>query len=769
MTRTRTILGLCVCLAGLTPGLRADTLEMIGGNFIWSETGTWQNRSGPDHPPGPGDTARFDFDTFGYNFFLDVDASCEAVNHNAGAATWISLPPGTPNLLSVGGTFSVSGAQSILQLQSLDLDVDGNLHVKEGAQMFTGGVNISVLQKLWLSLSLPASLSVGGGSLTVGGDTYAGGPLNDATLSMFNATVNLDSLYVPLANDPASSPTGQVNVTNGTQLTTGPVFVGFFEGLPSDGEILVSGPGTLFDPGTSAVEVGSAAAATGSIILDDQARMERPALSDTFIRPTGTMDIANGAELNLAGTLTIDDGTLTSTGGGLQMVGAQPEVRVENRGLMSLSGSFTFGSLTDPPTSPYISVSGGSAAQIEDHWRMGSTAGSSAQMDITGLATFSTRSRLVGMTPTSDLFIGDVGSADLEVRDGGLVEDFRDIIVGNLAGSSGTLLVSGVSSSTRSKVQADAGLWVGGGPGTGTAGAVGTMTVADGGDLDADTVVLAAQVGSQAALTIGDPPPGPSEFTTVFVNNFVLLGGGTAELIVWSNAFVRAAGPVQVLPGSVVSMRGGQLVSDDLIVIGTSAGSCEPGDTGAVVMGHGTLNAFQDTVYVCGRMRPGGFPDDVTEPALIDVVGDYWLGGVLEVELGGTNSGVDYGQVEVFGNALLGSCTVEVTLAEEYVPTPGSTYDVLVASNVNLDEFAIVQFDLPPDMVGTVLADRIRISAIGPCPADLDGNGEVDIVDFLNLLNQWGTDPGGPPDLDGNGDVDVVDFLALLSAWGPCP
>ncbi|MEE8459038.1 MAG: hypothetical protein V3S08_04155 [Phycisphaerales bacterium] len=55
-----------------------------------------------------------------------------------------------------------------------------------------------------------------------------------------------------------------------------------------------------------------------------------------------------------------------------------------------------------------------------------------------------------------------------------------------------------------------------------------------------------------------------------------------------------------------------------------------------------------------------------------------------------------------------------------------------------------------------------------PCPADLDGDGAVGIVDFLDLLAQWGTNPGGPPDLDGDGNVGITDFLELLASWGPC-
>jgi murein tripeptide amidase MpaA len=54
------------------------------------------------------------------------------------------------------------------------------------------------------------------------------------------------------------------------------------------------------------------------------------------------------------------------------------------------------------------------------------------------------------------------------------------------------------------------------------------------------------------------------------------------------------------------------------------------------------------------------------------------------------------------------------------------------------------------------------------CPWDLDGSGAVAINDFLGLLQQWGTAPGGPPDFDGGG-VGITDFLELLSHWGPCP
>ena len=53
--------------------------------------------------------------------------------------------------------------------------------------------------------------------------------------------------------------------------------------------------------------------------------------------------------------------------------------------------------------------------------------------------------------------------------------------------------------------------------------------------------------------------------------------------------------------------------------------------------------------------------------------------------------------------------------------------------------------------------------------ADLDGTGDVGILDLLALLAAWGSDPGGPPDFDGDGNVGILDLLALLAVWGPCP
>ena len=54
----------------------------------------------------------------------------------------------------------------------------------------------------------------------------------------------------------------------------------------------------------------------------------------------------------------------------------------------------------------------------------------------------------------------------------------------------------------------------------------------------------------------------------------------------------------------------------------------------------------------------------------------------------------------------------------------------------------------------------------GDCPADVTGDGVVDVLDLLEVLGQWGG--SGSADITGDGIVDVLDLLEVLGAWGAC-
>ena len=52
------------------------------------------------------------------------------------------------------------------------------------------------------------------------------------------------------------------------------------------------------------------------------------------------------------------------------------------------------------------------------------------------------------------------------------------------------------------------------------------------------------------------------------------------------------------------------------------------------------------------------------------------------------------------------------------------------------------------------------------CPADVNGDGNVNVSDILSAIGNWGS--SGEGDVDGSGVVDVSDLLAIVGAWGPC-
>jgi photosystem II stability/assembly factor-like uncharacterized protein len=53
------------------------------------------------------------------------------------------------------------------------------------------------------------------------------------------------------------------------------------------------------------------------------------------------------------------------------------------------------------------------------------------------------------------------------------------------------------------------------------------------------------------------------------------------------------------------------------------------------------------------------------------------------------------------------------------------------------------------------------------CEADIDGSGEVDVLDLIEVILMWGTDDPAA-DVNGDGVVAVEDLVIVIVAWGPC-
>ena len=65
----------------------------------------------------------------------------------------------------------------------------------------------------------------------------------------------------------------------------------------------------------------------------------------------------------------------------------------------------------------------------------------------------------------------------------------------------------------------------------------------------------------------------------------------------------------------------------------------------------------------------------------------------------------------------------------------------------------------------TVCADD---ECVFGCDGDTNGDGEVNVSDLLDVVDQWGS-TSGSGDVNNDGIVNVGDLLAVVEAWGTCP
>jgi hypothetical protein len=99
----------------------------------------------------------------------------------------------------------------------------------------------------------------------------------------------------------------------------------------------------------------------------------------------------------------------------------------------------------------------------------------------------------------------------------------------------------------------------------------------------------------------------------------------------------------------------------------------------------------------------------------------------------------------------------------------GARYNVVNGYSGGISEFMVYDAALSD-------ADRASIESYldtkydlqDPCPADLDGNGNVGPSDIGLLIAAWGTGDIAA-DIDDNGTVDGFDLAYILGGWGACP
>ncbi len=190
------------------------------------------------------------------------------------------------------------------------------------------------------------------------------------------------------------------------------------------------------------------------------------------------------------------------------------------------------------------------------------------------------------------------------------------------------------------------------------------------------------------------------------------------------------------------------------------------GDTGAEV----GVNDFR-----ISAMGPDGNPEfDAIQPSVAyNRLDDEYL---VAWEGNDDGGGLAAGETEIYvqrldaSGAEIGANDLRVTHLGEDGDAAAKAQDPAIAFGAGENQYLVAWNGDPA--TGAMVDDEYEMYSmpLGPfhCTADLDGDDLVGITDLLELLAQWGTDPGGPPDLDGDGNVGIADLLELLANWGPC-
>jgi hypothetical protein len=145
----------------------------------------------------------------------------------------------------------------------------------------------------------------------------------------------------------------------------------------------------------------------------------------------------------------------------------------------------------------------------------------------------------------------------------------------------------------------------------------------------------------------------------------------------------------------------------------------------------------------------------------------------LEIELGGTEAGAQYGRLSIGGFAELDG-TLQVSLTNDFVPVADNLFQVLHASGGIFSQFDDVELpELAPDFTWNLIYSNfaVLLQVVAPNVAILAGDynhdGTVDAADYVvwrSTLGQLGA--GLTADGNANGEIDAGDYDVWRASFG---
>jgi len=751
--------------SNLTIGAAADSFAALnaafGGVFNASNTGTitvnatgsLNADSGTFNAKGSGSAAGGTISTSG---MINVTGS-GLVNLNGGTPGYYSsVVGGNGGIINVlAGSVNLSGSGRLLG-NGLEGGSLGGYRGGEGGSASISGGAVSAVDSTQISFS-GGNGGFGGGA----GDAGRGGEGGTTTVSAGSLALH-DSTILRLdggnaggthLNPNRGGHGGTLDVSGGTVAVNDTTTVSLDGGNGSGANVSGKG-GNAGNGGQVLVSAGSLTVNDGLLRLEAGNPGNGPGGLGTngLIDVTGGTFEMNGGEVYTGtfqrsggGVFNFNDGKLTVAGGTFDPGAAAYTINgpsVAELPTLVLADGATAPGVTSTmivgnTNRGRLEILNGSTLNSADP-DLGSTSSGYGEAVVDGAGSTWTIS-------SGDIVVGEGGTGDLTVSNGGLVTAGDDFVVGRGGISDGTLLVSsGASVSAANRM-------VIGESGTGMA------TVEGGGSMTSSSYLnMGWFSGSNGTLTATGSGSLIDANSSLNVGGIHSGAGGTGELNISNDATVDVATNLRVWSAGTVNFSGGTVIASTINDTSGGAFNFTGGDLhvgtydGNLIQDGGTMSpgASPGTTFITGNydinagtylaeFGGGGNPTD-----LVDVTGDInisLVGTSLDLlPIGGMDAGT-YTLMETTGGTLTG------------------TFDNVTDLGVYDDLFG-VQY--------TATSVTLTLD-FGLIAGDLNLDGFVDAADAGLMFGNWGPTTLGYLDGNLNGDayIDAADAGIMFGNW----
>ncbi|WP_216332681.1 autotransporter domain-containing protein [Rhizobium sp. X9] len=485
------------------------------------------------------------------------------------------------------GTLTVTGGGTVF---SQTTTIIANLASADGSSITVSRLNSSLQSggALVVGNSGAAKLLVeAAGTVTSGGAIIGRHSASEATVTGDGSNWRTGNLQIggDTADPGGAAGNGKLNVLAGGSVDSTAAQLGVV--ASATGAAVVDGQRSIWTVERGDLEIG--VNGTGLLEVTGGGRVDAAnIIIGTNAGGTGSARVSGAgsqlqsrADLNVGlygnGSMTVEAGGVVESRDGYVAAhgGSTSTVTVTGGGSSwAMAGTFFVGYGGGAAGNVSVSAGGGiKAAKV----MLGDLAGSSGTMTITGTGSNVTAYVDNGVVNSGSVDVGFEGSGSLTVMNGGSLDAY-DLYAGSAAGSNGTVLVSGVGSRL-----AVGNLMVIGDAGTGS------VEITGGAELAAPTILIAASAGSTGVLNIGAASGQTARSAGALEARTIAFGAGNGSIVFnhsetdyTLSADISGAGKV-VVEGGVTTLAGNNSYSGGTTIsAGTLKGTAKSFGSGGI-------------------------------------------------------------------------------------------------------------------------------------------------------------------------------------------